>query len=294
MKIAIAERVQLGNDADERGARAQVSQANQARTRAAAELAVLESKAGIVIPANEVLFFDDVPVRVDEVKALRGANVTGPVMTVTTSKLAVDSSVDTSDAKLMKVGAKVTIESNEFNVTLPGTVTEVATSPGTKGVDPTKVYIAVTPEASTQVNASDLNGASVKLTIPIRSTGTEVLAVPESAVSVGPDGSARVEVETTPGGPTRFVTVRTGVAAAGYIAITPVGGSLKVGDNVTTGDASPTTIEGKAGPEDASSDTKPPSAPNGTSNTPDSTPTTDSTAKATATATAASSPGSTS
>lgn len=51
------------------------------------------------------MFFDDVPVRVDQVKALRGTGVIGPVMTVTTSMLAVDSSVDTYDAKLLKLGA---------------------------------------------------------------------------------------------------------------------------------------------------------------------------------------------
>jgi hypothetical protein len=257
VKVAAAERTQLLKTADVRIAQAQLATAQQTKDRAAKELATLQAKTGIVVPANEVLFFDDTPVRVDDVKALRGTAVTGPVMTVTTSKLAVDSSVDAVDARLLKVGAKVVIESNEFNVTLPGIITELATTPGTKGVDPTKVYFAATPEASSEVDATSLNGASVKITIPVQSTGKEVLSVPESAVSIGPDGSARVEVEETPGGATRFVTVRTGVSAGGYVAVTPIKGSLKVGDNVTTGDASAATIEGTPGPEDAPSDTAP-------------------------------------
>ncbi len=255
VKVAVAERAQILKSSDVNLAQAQLATAQQTKDRATKELNALQAKTGIVVPANEVLFFDDVPVRVDEVKALRGTGVIGPVMTVTTSKLAVDSSVDAVDARLLKLGAKVTIESNEFNVTLPGTITELATAPGTKGVDATKVYFAATPEASSAVDATSLNGASVKITIATQSTGTEVLAVPESAVSIGPDGTARVEVEASPGGPTRFVTVRTGVSAGGYVAVTPVKGSLKAGDNVTTGDASAATIEGAPGPEDAPSDT---------------------------------------
>ncbi len=257
VKVALAEKVQLVKTADIGIAQAQLTTAQQTKDRAEKELATLQAKTGIVVPANEVLFFDDVPVRVDDVKALRGTAVTGPVMTVTTSKLAVDSSVDAVDARLLKVGAKVIIESNEFNVTLPGTITELATTPGTKGVDPTKVYFAATPEATSEIDATSLNGASVKITIPVQSTGKEVLSVPESAVSIGPDGSARVEVEETPGGATRFVTVRTGVSAGGYVAVTPIKGSLKAGDNVTTGDASASTIEGAPGPEDEPSDTAP-------------------------------------
>lgn len=255
VRVAVAELAQLTAPTDTDLARAQVLTARQTRERAQRELTSLDTRSGISVPANEVLFFDEMPVRVDEVKALRGTAVTGPVMTVTTSTLAVDSSVDTSDARMLKVGARVTIESNEFNVTLPGVISELATTPGTKGVDPTEVYFAVTPDGSSGVNANSLNGASVKLTIPVQSTGTEVLTVPESAVSVGPDGRDRVEIEERPESPTRFVVIRTGISAEGYVAITPVEGVIKVGTNVVTGDASPARIEGEPGPEDAPSDT---------------------------------------
>ena len=255
--VANAERGQLDNVSDLRIAQAQLVSAQAAQRRAATELASLQAKTGIVVPANEVLFFNELPLRVDDVKALRGASVTGAVMTVTTSTLAVDSSLDTAEAKLVKSGAKVTIEASEFNITLPGKVSEIASSPGTKGVDQTKVYLAVTPEADASggVNATDLNGASVKLTIPIQSTGAAVLAVPEAAVSIGPDGAARVEVEDAADRPTRFVSVRTGLSAGGYVAVTPVAGaSLKAGDQVSVGSGGSAAIEGTPGPEDSPAD----------------------------------------
>ena len=59
------------------------------------------ARAGIQVPADEVVFLPDLPVRVDEVRALRGATLSGPVMTVTSSRLIVDSSLGVSDAKLV-------------------------------------------------------------------------------------------------------------------------------------------------------------------------------------------------
>jgi multidrug efflux pump subunit AcrA (membrane-fusion protein) len=254
-RIAAAQLNELRNPADVASATAQLVSAQESRKRSAAELNELEEETGIVVPANELLFFPTLPLRVDDVKALRGDVVSGPVMTVTTARLAVDSSVDTAEAKLIKQGAKVSIEASEFDVALVGAVTEIATTAGTKGVDPGKVYLEVTPrdgQSTGGVSAADLNGSSVKLTIPITSTGTAVLAVPVAAVSVGADGSARIEVEDDPAQPTRIVAVRTGLSAEGMVAVTPLEGSLEPGDQVVTGNRDGTAIEGAVEPQDTS------------------------------------------
>jgi Putative peptidoglycan binding domain len=239
----------------------QLRSAEQTKLRAQTELNDLERQIGVVVPANELLFFPALPLRVDDVRALRGDVVAGPVMTVTTARLAVDSSVDVSQAKLVRKGSPVTIESTEFNVTLQGTVTDVATTAGTKGVDPGKVYLEVTPVegAKTDVDPKNLNGSSVKLTIPISSTGKAVLAVPVAAVSIAADGSSRVEVEDDPNKPTRFVTVLTGLAAEGFVEVTPVGGQLAVGIQVVVGNRDGTALEGVIETNDLSSDTTVPS-----------------------------------
>jgi hypothetical protein len=250
----------------------QLRSAEQTKVRAQTELSDLERQVGVVVPANELLFFPALPLRVDDVKALRGDVVNGPVMTVTTARLAVDSSVDVSQAKLVRKGSPVTIESTEFNVVLDGTVTDVATTAGTKGVDPGKVYLEVTPVegAKTDVDPKSLNGSSVKLTIPISSTGKAVLAVPVAAVSIAADGTSRVEVEQDPNKPSRFVTVRTGLAAEGFVEVTPISGELKVGTQVVVGNRDGTALEGVIETNDLSSDTTtagvaPPSGDSGAS-----------------------------
>jgi hypothetical protein len=233
----------------------QLQLAEQTKVRAQTELNDLNRQVGIVVPANELLFFPSLPLRVDDVKALRGDVVSGPVMTVTTARLAVDSSVDVSQAKLVRKGSPVTIESTEFNVVLEGAVTDIATTTGTKGVDPGKVYLEVTPVegAKTDVDPKNLNGSSVKLTIPIRSTGKAVLAVPVAAVSIAADGTSRVEVEVDPKSPTSFVTVRTGLAAEGFVEVTPVGAKLDVGTQVVVGNRDGTALEGVIETNDLSS-----------------------------------------
>ena len=261
LAVALAQLRDAGVSTDVRLSTQQLRSAEDSARRALNELSDVERQVGIVVPANEILFFPSLPLRVDEVKALRGDVVAGPVMTVTTARLAVDSSVDVSEAKLIKKGAAATIESTEFNVTLEGTVTDIASTAGTKGVDPGKVYLEVTPVegAKTDVDPKDLNGSSVKLTIPIRSTGKAVLAVPVAAVSVAADGSSRVEVEDNPDQPTRFQTVRSGLSAEGYVEIIPVDGTLKAGDQVVVGNRDSSIVEGSIEPNDESSDTRAPS-----------------------------------
>ncbi len=235
----------------------QLSSAEQTKVRAQTELDELERQIGTVVPANEILFFPTLPLRVDDVKALRGDVVEGPVMTVTTARLAVDSSVDVAQAKLVRKGSAVVIESTEFNVELKGTVTEIASTAGTKGADPGKVYLEVTPNEGekTEVDPKDLNGSSVKLTIPIRSTGKAVVAVPVAAVSIAADGTSRVEVEDTPGAPTRFIRVRTGLAAEGYVEVTPLESKLAAGAQVVVGNREGVLLEGTTEENDKSSDT---------------------------------------
>ena len=183
------------------------------RTRAVVDR--LSSQAGIRVPADELVFLPDLPVRVDEVKALRGSTVAGPVMTVTSSSLVVDSSLSVSDAKLVQVGDPVTIEEQELGVRAKGRVAELDTTPGTRKVDPNRFYFSVVPTSPVEA----LVGASVRLTIAVKSTRGAVLVVPVSALSVAGDGSSRLQVRR--GGSTRLVTVVPGLAAEGYVEVRP-------------------------------------------------------------------------
>ena len=191
---------------------------------------VTGTKLGLQIPAGEILFFPVLPVRVDEAKLAVGEEATGAVMTVTSSRLVVESALSASDAKLVKEGGAVAIRATESGVEATGTVTQIATSPGTYGVDPQRYYLEVTP---TGLDLS-LNGASVVQTISVQTTEGEVLAVPVAALSMASDGTTRVQVQAAKG-PPHYVRVEPGLAAKGLVAVNPVDGELGVGDLVVVG-----------------------------------------------------------
>ena len=198
--------------------------------RTNADAVRLAARAGIQLPANELLFFPKLPLRVDDSSVKRGDSISGAVMTVSNSQLAADSSLSISDAKLVRVGMPVTIEEQELGITVRGTVTRVADKPGTDKVDPTRVYFEVTPRDA----PARLVGASVRLSIAVQSTKGAVLAVPLSALSVTADGSSRVRVDR--GGKTEYVTVVPGLASSGLVEVRPArGATLKDGDLVVVG-----------------------------------------------------------
>jgi hypothetical protein len=193
------------------------------------------AKLGVQVPADEVLFFPTLPVRVDDVKRQTGEEATGPVMTVTNSRLVVESALTPGDAKLVTKGAPVAVTAPDLGVEATGTVSEVGATPGTNGVDPQRFYLAVTPDNA----PASLVGASVVLTIRVQSTQGEVLAVPVAALSQAADGSSRVQVQEG-GTRTRFVTVTPGLAAKGLVAVTPLDGNLAPGTLVVVGRAAGT------------------------------------------------------
>jgi peptidoglycan hydrolase-like protein with peptidoglycan-binding domain len=199
------------------------------RTRAV--VARLSTEAGIRVPADELIFLPDLPVRVDEVKSKRGDSLAGPVMTVTSSRVVVDSSLGVSDAKLVRIGDRVTIEEQELGIRAKGRVAELDSTPGTRKVDPNRFYFSVVPTSPVLA----LVGASVRLTIEVKSTRGDVLAVPVSALSVGGDGSSRVQVRR--GGRTELLEVVPGLAAEGYVEVQPTGEErLNTGELVVVGD----------------------------------------------------------
>jgi hypothetical protein len=223
----------------------QVAQAAGKEAReTAADAARLARKMGIYVPADEVLFFPTLPLRIDSVRVRRGDTVSGRVMTVSNTRLAVDSSLSINDAKLVRPGADVRIEEPDLGIKTTGKVTQVAQAPGTHKVDPSRVYLQVTPGSA----PSQLVGASVKLTVSVKSTQKAVLVVPVTALSVGADGTSRVQVQSA-SGHTRYVTVEPGLAAQGLVEVRPVNGSLEEGDLVVVGERGsvPTDSTGSSG-----------------------------------------------
>lgn len=190
------------------------------------------AQGGTQLPADEVMFVAATPLRINTLATEVGAAPRDPLMTVSDSVAAVDGTVPVDQAQLIKVGTEVSIDEPALGIKTRGTIREVATRPGTGGADQFHVafQVLVPRPPPTMI------GASVRLSIAVTSTKKSTLAVPVSALSLGPDGNSRVERSV--GGQVTSVPVETGLSADGFVAVTPTGGQLVRGDLVVVGIAS--------------------------------------------------------
>ncbi|HSE10826.1 MAG TPA: peptidoglycan-binding protein [Nocardioidaceae bacterium] len=185
---------------------------------------------GVQLPSDEVVFVPTSPLRVTSLPVPVGSPLDGPLATVTGSRVEVDGFVRVEQAALVREGAEVLVDEPSLEIDTTGRVASVAGRPGTDGADGFHVAFQVAVDGK---SPPALVGASVRLTIPIKSTRTAQLTVPVTAVSLGPDGGSRVEKWVR--GQVEFVSVRTGFSADGMVAVTPTSGSLSEGDKVLVG-----------------------------------------------------------
>ena len=203
----------------------------------ATDLDRVRRKIGIQVPVDEVVFIRTLPVRVEEIKAVVGGPATGTVMTVTDNQLSIDSSLTLEAAPLVKEGMPVVIDEQALGVKATGTVETIASNPGTRGVDGFHIYFEVKVNSTTQ----KLDGTSVRLTIPIKSTKGAVIAVPNSAISLSADGTSRVQVKRN--NALEFISVTPGLSANGYVEVIPTNGKLEPGELVVVGYNNPKSTE---------------------------------------------------
>lgn len=200
-----------------------------ARPLEAELVAGTRAESGVQLPADEVIFVPTTPLRVSEVPAAVGAPPSGALITVTNSLVVIDGLLPVEEAGLVREGAKVLIDEPALGINATGEVSQVAERPGTNGADGFHVFFEVAVKDPTPA----LIGASVRLTVPIKSTNKAELTVPLNAVSLGPDGGPRVQ--RAAGEEFDFVRVRTGLSADGYVSVIPRDGALAAGDLVVIG-----------------------------------------------------------
>jgi hypothetical protein len=220
--------IQAAIDA-QRATEREAKRANDVAVQLAAELAIDQRAAGVQVPADELVFVAEAPVRVEQVNVAFGDPANGPVVTVTNNQLAIDSSLRLDEAQLVRPGMGVAIDEPDLGLKATGVVNKVADTPGTFGVDGFHLYFEVLVD-ETPVS---LVGVSLRLTIPTESTKGPVIAVPVSALSLAADGTSRVQIDNK--GSLEFVVVEPGLAADGYVEVTPVDGSLTPGQLVVIG-----------------------------------------------------------
>jgi len=184
---------------------------------------------GVQIPIDEIIFIPSLPVRISQFNVDIGEPASGEIVILTDNQLLIDSSLPLAEAPLLKIGLPVTIDEPDLGIKATGVVSRVAETPGTDGVDGFHIYF----ETLVDETAVQLEGFSLRLTIPVESTTQEVLVVPISALSLAADGNSRVQVEID--GSLEFVVVEPGLSADGFVEVTPVNGSLTPGQFVVIG-----------------------------------------------------------
>jgi hypothetical protein len=183
----------------------------------------------VKVPVDEVVFIPALPVRIEEVQVASGDAVSGAVLTVTSNKVVIDSTLRLDEARLVRPGMAVAIDEPDLGLKATGVVSRVADTPGTNGADGFHIYM----EVEVDETPVSLEGVSLRLTIPIESTGGAVTAVPISALSLAADGSSRVQVDNK--GSLEFIVVEPGLSADGFVEVTPIDGTLTPGQLVVIG-----------------------------------------------------------
>jgi len=183
----------------------------------------------VQVPVDEIIFVPALPVRVGQINVVVGSPAGGPVMAVTDNRLAIDSSLALDEAPLVKPDMPVTIDEPSLGIKASGVVARVADTPGTFGVDGFHIYF----EVQVTETPSALEGFSLRLTIPVKSTGKAVTVVPISALFLAADGTSRVQVDNN--GSLEFIVVEPGLSANGYVEVKPVDGTLTPGQLVVVG-----------------------------------------------------------
>jgi multidrug efflux pump subunit AcrA (membrane-fusion protein) len=237
-RVTVAEAAlsDLQRGVDTSAIRRQIDAAREELGVAREDLAELESELGTWLPAGEVVFLRSLPVRVDQVAVSRGSVIEGSFITVSGSELALHSSVSERDAPRVEVGMEVEIENPDSGDVISGVISAKADGAGTNGVAPDRVYLEIMPSQL----PDEIIGANVKVTIPVSSTGGEVLAVPAAALSATANGATILQVENEDR-TLRTVSVEPGLAAGGLVEVTPIDGGLAMGDRVVVGREGPTT-----------------------------------------------------
>jgi hypothetical protein len=215
---------------DTSAARGYLSDARQRLAAAQQDLEEVQAQVGTIASRSEIVFLKELPARIDRVAVVRGDDANGTIAWITGSEMILASSVPLADAPLVREGMRVQIEETWQEIETTGVIVFKADRPGTNEVGEERLYL----EIALDEEMEELNHSNVKVTIPVQSTGGDVMTVPLAALAAAADGSAKVQVEDGDG-TTRFVVVDTGLAAGGYVEITSADGLLHAGDRVVVG-----------------------------------------------------------
>lgn len=180
----------------------------------------------VVLPMSEVSYVPTLPRRVDRAQARRGEQLPKVPILLSGSELVISIGLTAADKEVLHQGMRAV-------VTVPGART-VAGRLGRVTATATGARTSVRLPHLTAEQEEALEGANVKVTVPLEATDGKVLVVPLAALSTDAAGTVRV-VRVATDGTTETVEVEVGLSAQGLAEVRSLDGSLDVGDRVVIG-----------------------------------------------------------
>jgi peptidoglycan hydrolase-like protein with peptidoglycan-binding domain len=254
--------------------------------------------AGVMVPANEVLFFRGLPQRVDEVKALvGGTTASDPVFTASGTKLVVASQVSVERLQYVRIGMPVSlIDQNAAEST--GVVRSVATKPGgtareglyaveieTTASKTPAIAVKSSTNTPTSTNVSNpdqpslpdlraVAGLPLRVNYPVTRSPEPLLTVPVTGLfpcAASQPGTECIRVTSDAGDTFYEVRItRIMTSSNGLVGFDQPVASVKEGDTVVINNPAPSKSDVGPGPEDLGEFSIPPATVNGVSGQQDS------------------------
>lgn len=182
---------------------------------------------GPMVPRSEFVAVPRAQMRVGQVLGGIGDVADGPLLRLTGGAGVLRATLGPGEAALVRVGTRAAATVDGRSV--EGRVTAVRDQAASAdGATPAGTVAVVSLDRPLTVAHL---GDELPVRIVVSSSAGRVLVVPASAVQAATDGSAAVVL--APDG--RRLRVRLGLTAGGYVAVTPVDGTLRAGDEVLVG-----------------------------------------------------------
>jgi peptidoglycan hydrolase-like protein with peptidoglycan-binding domain len=237
----------------------QIKAAKKQLELANSALSAFKSGYGTKVPAGEVIFLPELPVRVDKTKVRAGDPPDGEVATVTSSDVVVQAVVPGADAASLREGMTVQVttpdgkEARGVLIDIGGSGTGPEGTAGNAGAgEDTKAAEGAEGAEVVETSSGGASapvplrislpkpgplaggaGGAATVTIEVGDSDGKVLAVPVAAIQTSAGGQARVRVQR--GGRVVRVDVDLGISADGLVEVRPDGSALKAGDLVVVG-----------------------------------------------------------
>jgi hypothetical protein len=203
-----------------------------------------------MVPANELVFFQILPTRVDEVHTVAGAPVgQEAALTVTGMQLVVASDISVDQVEYASVGTEVALIDQNGSTSV-GRVIAVATKPGGTASDGRYAVEIATPPSTSSVSV----GTVVTVIYPIRRSAQPLLAVPVTGLypcASGQPGNECVHIAIRDGSAFSELAVkRIMTSSSGLAGVEQATDSLKEGQVILINRQEPSVSDAEPGPED--------------------------------------------